>query len=155
MGQRGPHPKPTALRVLQGDKPYRINRDEPKPADEGLECPSSDPATREVWDFVVYHLQKMKLDATVDRDALLCYCEAVVNHREASRQIAEDGIVITNRFGDLVRHPATVVQREAAAVVAKYAHMFGFTPSARSEIRMGNVNPGSDGASDASRLLTG
>jgi hypothetical protein len=31
MGKRGPAPKPTNLRVLHGEKPYRINQAEPKP----------------------------------------------------------------------------------------------------------------------------
>jgi hypothetical protein len=29
MGKRGPAPKPTNLRVLHGEKPYRINHSEP------------------------------------------------------------------------------------------------------------------------------
>jgi len=78
MGRRGPAPKPTALRILHGDRPSRINVDEPIP-DRGLpECPDGvSDEVREVWDDTVRQLDVMGVASRADRDALRCYCEAV------------------------------------------------------------------------------
>jgi hypothetical protein len=39
MGKRGAAPKPTNLRILHGEKRYRINRDEVKPPVQSPTCP--------------------------------------------------------------------------------------------------------------------
>lgn len=51
MGKRGPAPKPTALRVLHGDRKDRINDAEPQPAEGEVTAPEelSDDA-RAIWD---------------------------------------------------------------------------------------------------------
>jgi P27 family predicted phage terminase small subunit len=88
-----------------------------------------------------------------DRDALACYCEAVVTHRKASKVLAKSDILILGAIkGTAVRNPAVQIQRDSAALVRAFAQEFGFTPSARSEIRTGAA---SRRGADTDRYLTG
>ncbi len=153
MGKRGPAPKPTRLRLLHGDKPSRINDDEPVPPDGVPQCPDgvSDPV-REVWDYTLNNLIVMGVATLADRDALLCFCEAVVTHRRASESLAKSQVLVPGAVkGTVIRNPAVQIQRDSAAVIRAFASEFGFTPSARSEIRKGGAS--NDAPSDARRFL--
>jgi P27 family predicted phage terminase small subunit len=152
MGRRGFAPKPTKLRLLHGDQKSRINTDEPPAPEGGLVCPSTvDPQVREIWDYTVTQLKSMGIDSSADRDALLAYCEAVVVHRKASALLAEFPLMVPGSNGGLVKNPAVAMQREAANIIKAYAHMFGLTPSARSEISKGAARV--DSGQSAARYL--
>src|SRR4051794_1038055 len=127
MGARGPRPKPTQLRVLHGDRKDRINTNEPVAADGAPECPDGvSDAVRDVWDYTLAQLGAMGVATPADRDSLLCYCEAVVTHRQASAILARSNILIRRADSDtLMRNPALVVQRDAALLIAKFAQHFG------------------------------
>lgn len=129
-----PVPKPTALRVLHGEtRPSRINKHEPKPAPGTPECPEGvSDAVREIWDYTVEQCATMGTISPADRDAMLAYCEAVVNHRLASADIAKRGIIVRGaRNHDKVKNPALTVQRDAANIIRTLGAHFGLTPSAR------------------------
>lgn len=152
MGRRGPQPKPTALRVLHGDRKDRINTDEPQPREGLPTCPREvDPAVRKVWDYTIAELAQMKVVTPADRDPLLAYCEAVVLHRRASAMLADAGFSERALNGGSAKHPAVSIQRDAAATMRAYAQEFGLTPSSRSGIRTG----GAAKADGAARLLSG
>lgn len=154
MGARGPRPKPTNLRILHGDRKDRINTDEPPAPDGVAQCPAGvSEQVRAVWDYTVAQLEAMGCASPADRDSLLCYCEAVVTHRQASAILARSNILIRRADSDtLMRNPALSVQRDAALLIAKFAQHFGLSPSARSEIR----NPrGANNGANADRFLTG
>lgn len=140
MGKRGPSPLPTHLRLLHGDPPKRINKDEP-PTPPGLpQCPDDvSDEVREVWDYTIGNLIVMGVATPADRDALRCYCEAVVTHRKACALVAKFGVLLPIR-GTPIQNPAVRVQRDAAVVIRAFAGEFGFTPSARSEIRKGEAH---------------
>ena len=156
MGARGPKGTPTKLRVLRGDRKDRINTNEPDAPEGEPEPPAEMSAeVRAVWDYTLEQLAVMKLASPADRDALVCYCEAVVIHRKASRLLAKSNVLVTvnARTGQVaVRNPAVQVQRDAAATIRVYAREFGLTPSGRSDIHMGGQGKG-NGAS-AGRLLS-
>jgi P27 family predicted phage terminase small subunit len=146
MGRRGFAPKPTALRLLDGDKANRFNKAEPV----ALSVPPAAPAgmsaeVREVWDYTLEHLEFMGLAKAADRDSLACYCEAVVNHRKASAVLAVQSILIKGTMGGLVRNPVLAIQRDAAFTVRTFAQEFGLTPSARSRVTS-NVAETDEGA---------
>lgn len=146
MGKRGPRQKPTQLRILHGDRPDRINKDEP-PAPDGLpDLPyEMDEETREVWAYTLEQLRVMGTASTADRDALAAYCEAVVTWRQAVRLLRKSSILIRTRRGDaFMRNPLLQVQRDSAAQIRGYAQEFGLTPSARSEIHTGGGNSRGD-----------
>jgi len=141
MGARGVPPKPTRLKLLEGVKPSRVNFAEPEAPKGTVICPDGVTAeVREVWDYALSNLDTMKIVSPADRDALLAYCEAVVTHRKASALLAKSPLLIQNARGAMMRNPAIAVQRDAAVIIRSFAHAFGFTPSARSEIRTGGTD---------------
>lgn len=137
MGKRGPAPKPTRLRLIDGDKKSRFNTDEPVARQGTLEPPGDmSLEVRAVWDRVAAELEAMQLAAPADVDSLRCYCEAVVDHEHASAVVAASNVVIRGINGGLVRNPAVVVQLQAAETIRKFAQEFGLTPSGRTRIRV-------------------
>jgi P27 family predicted phage terminase small subunit len=155
MGQRGKRPAPMKLKLLHGEnKSSRLNFDEPPAPNAVPQLPDGliDDQVREVWEYTLKQLVVMGIASTADRDALLCYCEAVVVHRKASAELANQSLLVgTTEFP--ARHPAVPIQKESAATIARYAQHFGLSPSARSEIVKGAAN--SKPAAGAARLLSG
>lgn len=150
---RGVTPKPTALKLVQGVKDYRINDDEPQPGEGVPDCPSKRAAVRQVWDYTVVQLQKMRVITMADRDLLITYCTAVVQFREATEILAKEGMIIQGSHGGLVKHPAQGIQREAAGIIKSLGQEFGLSPSARTRIKVGDQAPKQE--SGAQRLLSG
>jgi P27 family predicted phage terminase small subunit len=137
MGRRGPPPKPAKLRLVEGARPDRVNQHEPVPSTDLPVCPEDvSDEVREVWDYTVAELAQMGLASSADRDALQCFCEAVVAHRKASVLLARSDVLIKGMHGTPVRNPALQVQRDAAQVIRAFAQEFGLTPSARARIEV-------------------
>jgi P27 family predicted phage terminase small subunit len=132
MGRRGPAPKPTALRALHGEKPYRINQHEPRPAEVLPEPPAElSDAGREIWDHIVTELAAMWLAHRADAHALHAYVEAVELHAQASVMVRRAGPLIKDRDGAVRTNPAVRIQREAARTMLALAREFGLTPASR------------------------
>lgn len=146
MGRRGPAPRPTALKLLHGERNQdRINRDEPLPRPTLPEPPEGMAAdAREVWDETLAELEAMSLAFSADGPALRCYCEAVVIHRKASHLLSKSAVLVKGLHGNLVRNPALQIQRDAAQTIRAFAQEFGLTPSARSSIRAGEAGGGGE-----------
>jgi P27 family predicted phage terminase small subunit len=137
VGRRGPAPTPTALRLLHGEKRYRINTAEPRPRDEPPGRPGglSAKAAAE-WDRIVPDLAAMGTAKQVDQAGLAAYCEAVALLRTLSDLVARTGPLIVGRDGLAHKNPAVAQQLAASADVRMWAREFGFTPSARAGIRV-------------------
>jgi P27 family predicted phage terminase small subunit len=146
MGRSGPPPKPTALRVLHGDRPSRINRAEPRPR----ELPPVRPEwlsrwAVEEWDRIAPDLAAMGTVKAIDAIALAAYCEAVARLRTASKLVAESGPLLIGDDGHVRKNPAVAQARDASYEVRMWAREFGFTPSARAPLRIevaGTAAPG-------------
>lgn len=135
MGRRGPAPQPTALKLLHGQRESRINRNEPIARDALPICPDvASDEVREIWDYTVRELAAMKVLTAADRDSLVCYCEAVTNHRKSSALLKRSDVIIKGDHGGPVRNPALAVQRDSAELIRRFAQEFGLTPSGRSRI---------------------
>ena len=137
MGRRGPAPSPTALRVLKGDRPYRINAAEPQPRDEPPARPGwlSARAAQE-WDRVAPDLASMGTAKAVDSTALAAYCEAVALLVTLAEVVAKSGPLLIGRDGLAHKNPAVAQLRDASASVRLWAREFGFTPSSRQPLKV-------------------
>lgn len=135
MAPRGPRPKPTVLRLLDGGHPERANPAEPVPRSALPRPPDymGEPALT-VWDRVLAELDVMGVATAADADALACLVEAVVTHQRASAILDEEGMLVLGTKGARIRHPALSVQRDAANLVRAFCAEFGLTPSARSRV---------------------
>lgn len=135
MGKRGPAPYPTNLRILHGDRPSRINTNEPVPRAGLPECPPwLDDDAKAVWAYVIGELQAMNLVTPADRDALAAYCTFVVQFERATRIVNKAGLLIKGRKDAAVKNPAAQLQRDAAQMMHRLGGEFGMSPRARSEI---------------------
>lgn len=173
MGLRGPAPRPTALRLMQGAQPSKTNQREPIPTSALPTIPEelldiapipagkeSDPAAlkarreaeskvaafEEVWERTVAHLVRMGIASAADTDSLVAYVAAVVNHRWSTKVLTASPLIVRAGNGSLVRNPAMVVQERSAATMKAFAEQFGLTPSARARIEVpgGASNGGLD-----------
>lgn len=112
---RGRKPKPTALKILDGTRADRINRDEPVLPAGGLEPPSwlndVEGHGRDHWDELAPLLSKAGLLTEGDRPALALLCRAYARLRLDP---------LDDRANDLYR---------------RMLIEFGLTPSARSRIK--------------------
>jgi P27 family predicted phage terminase small subunit len=143
MARSGRTPKPTALRILHGDRKDRINYREPVPAVGPMEPPDGmSDEVRAVWDFTVHHLTVMGLAMPSDRECLRAYCEAVVGHAKASAVVARSAILVKGLHGTLVRNPALQIQRDMAKTLLRFAQEFGLTPAARTRIETADQDTG-------------
>ena len=82
MGARGPAPKPTALKVLDGNPRHRpINRSEPRPRPVAPKCPSwLDAEAKREWRRIAPALERIGLLTEIDGTALAgcpVFCAAV------------------------------------------------------------------------------
>ncbi|MEW2631798.1 phage terminase small subunit P27 family [Streptomyces sp. NPDC048389] len=160
MGKRGPAPKPTALRVLHGDRKDRINTAEPQPAELDVEPPAwlSEQAL-EVWHALADDLIAKGVLTAWDTEAYANWCDAVARRRDAAQHVADEGAVVEhpvyNKNGDLTGHRlgknAWLLALDAAdAQVQRYGARFGLTPSDRAQLKIG----GQTDPAGAERLLS-
>ena len=139
MGKRGPAPKPTVLRVIEGNRGRRpLNKNEPKPRPITPTCPSHLAAAgRAEWKRIVPELERMGLLTIVDRAALAAYCQAYARWKAAEAKIVETGEVIRQPgTGNYVRNPWLLTAERAMEQVHRYGAEFGLTPAARTRIQV-------------------
>lgn len=140
MGARGRPPKPTALRLLHGETDKRrLNPDEPTPPDEIVVRPDwlSPPAAEE-WDRLAPHLISMGVLTVVDLMMFAVYCETAATARRLNQARATTAPVMRepDRNGRHPRNPIYAQCRDVNDQLRILAREFGFTPSARSGIRV-------------------
>jgi P27 family predicted phage terminase small subunit len=139
MGKRGPKPKPTALRVLEGN-PGRlpINTEEPRPMGEP-ECPAHLSADgRAMWRQILDSLPPGLITAA-DAPLLACYCESWATHKAATEAMHRDRDLLGN---NLIRNdrpsPYLRIATEAARTMASLSTRLGLSPADRTGIKTPN-----------------
>jgi P27 family predicted phage terminase small subunit len=152
MGARGAKPKPTALKVLHGDRPDRINHAEPIPPENEVTAPEelSDDA-RAAWDRLAPGLISVGVLTAWDVDAFVVVCEALARYKQATKLVNGSALLVQGPNG-FVKNPALIVQREAETTFAQYGARFGLTPSDRSQLKVDA--PGAAKGPSAERLLS-
>ena len=137
MGTRGPAPKPTVVKMLQGNPGKRaLPKGEPKPAAGRLPSAPrwlSDEAKRE-WKRLAPRLWRVGLLTEVDGTALGLLCEAFAQYVTAKAVVDREGMLLMSEKGNAYQHPATGLMTQARGELMKWAREFGMTPAARSRI---------------------
>ena len=137
----GPAPKPTKLKLLAGNPGKRpLNDAEPEPR-APAEVPRAprgilDPVGRAEWRRIVPELMALGLYTEVDRAALVIYCNAWARWAKAEAEVRRLGELLESDKGNLYYNPWLGVANKAAEVCHRMAKEFGFTPSARTRIRV-------------------
>ena len=142
MGRRGPSPKPTALKLLQGNPGKRpLNEREPKPRKDMPRCPAwLSSEAKKVWRRLVPELRAMRVLTIVDGDALAAYCQTFARWRAAEEYLARHGDVYpirdeARRIKCMQQFPQVAIARSLLQILRAYQQEFGLTPSSRTGIR--------------------
>lgn len=138
MGERGPAPKPTALRVLEGNPSHRpLPKNEPKPELGVPECPSWLPEDAQAeWHRVAPELSKLGLLAKIDGSALAAYCAAYARWKLAEETLKVAGLTFNTQAGYVAQHPCVGMANKALAEMLRFGREFGLTPSSRGRMAL-------------------
>lgn len=139
MGQRGPQPKPTALKLLEGNPGNRrLNRNEVQPVGR-LERPShvTGPAAEE-WDRVINSMPPGFYTAA-DVPTLVTYCIAWVLYRNAVAVIARKpeeggGMEAKGSQKQPVAHPLLAEVKGFSKLILQCGDRLGMSPAARARL---------------------
>lgn len=141
MGKRGPPPKPSKVKKLQGthrkDRAAR-NELEAKPGVPAMPRWLDAEGKRE-WSRVVPQLEALGILSDVDGAMLADYCAAHALAVKATKAYQRQGTMVT-QFGNRVKNPNVKIAQEARAQARLLAGEFGLSPSSRSRISA----PGTD-----------
>ena len=96
MAQRGRKPKPTVVKILEGNPGKRaLNEKEPKPKNKAPKCPSwLDKEAKKEWRRISKQLEEMGVLTEVDMAAFSGYCEAYSRWKEAEEFISKHGTIV-------------------------------------------------------------
>jgi P27 family predicted phage terminase small subunit len=151
-------PRPTQLKILQGERPSRTNLDE-LPAHPGAPPPPEDldDEVADAYRHIVELLEPTGVLTHLDGYALLAFAQTVIAHRRAAELEAAVGPLVRDRDNQPRVNPASRVRRDAGRDLLRWLAEFGMTPSARSSIarRFAGAVPASSPNSAASKYITG
>ena len=148
MATRGRKPKPTAIKVLEGNPGKReLNLLEPIPPKGDLTCPDwlEDEAKAE-WERLAPSLEAMGVLTTADLMAFAGYCQAYARWREAEEFISRHGSIFQTPSGYVQQVPQVSIAQQNLRIMQSFCSEFGLTPATRSRIIA--ANGGNDAASD-------
>jgi P27 family predicted phage terminase small subunit len=158
MPTTGRRPRPTALKILQGERPSRINADE-IPAPPGAPGPPDDldPDVAAAYRDLVRLLEPTGVLTALDGLALVAFSQAVSTHRRAAALESAVGPLVRDEHNQPRVNPASRIRRDAGRDVLRWASEFGMTPASRSQIarRLAGGSPMSSPNPTAAKYLTG
>ena len=147
MGKRGPKPKPTALRVFEGD-PGRLlkgRQGEPLPSSsDGVPLPPDWLGEHGMakWNKYAPHVHAIGLLTCVDYEQFAQYCAAHDHYHAANEAVKKLGNLITGAMGGLVANPAVRQRRDAQQAIRQLGGDFGLSPAARVGLKVGDKKAG-------------
>jgi len=148
MGKRGPAPKPTALKVIEGNPSRRpLNSAEPRPSGEAQPPAHLTDEARAIWARIVGSMPP-GLYTVADEPALAAFCGAVALHRQAGRELAADGrLLVDGKANPLLR-----VMAELLRTMATLSGRLGLSPADRTRLCQPN-SPGNEPGNRWAALL--
>ncbi len=144
MVRPGPKPKPTALRVVQGNPGHRpLPEGEPEIA-ASAELPEPpehlNDMARHEWVRTGSVLHAAGLLTDLDLNALAIYCVAYARWREAEKQIEEFGMLqLAPGSGYPMQSPYLQIVNKAIEQMTKIQAEFGMGPSSRTRVQPAKV----------------
>ena len=152
MAQRGRKPKPTAVKVLEGNPGKRsLNTEEPKPEKKAPRCPSwLEEEAKKEWKRMSKQLEHLGILTEIDMAAFAGYCQAYARWKEAEEYISRQGTVLETSSGYLQQVPQVSIAQTYLKIMNRFCEQCGLTPSARSRVV---ADSGQDKESDEMELL--
>ncbi|MDL2205791.1 phage terminase small subunit P27 family [Eubacteriales bacterium OttesenSCG-928-N13] len=139
MATRGRKPKPTAIKMLEGNPGKRpINEKEPVPPKGDVKCPSwLLPEAKKEWKRLEASLEAMGVLTMADQTAFAGYCQAYARWREAEEFITQHGSIFKTPSGYVQQVPQVSIAQQNLKIMQSFCSEFGLTPAARSRIIAG------------------
>ena len=157
MATRGRKPKPTALKVLEGNPGKRpLNDREPVPPRATLKCPAwLLPEAKKEWKRLAPALEAMGVLTMADLTAFEGYCQAYARWKEAEAFITQHGSLFQTPSGSVQQVPQVSIAQQNLQIMQSFCSEFGLTPATRARIIAGAGSE--DGASEdpMERMLKG
>ena len=137
--------KPTALKILEGNRGRRPILPEPQPAKGAPKPPGHLPdVAKAIWSVLAPELDRLNLITAVDGTALEGFCTAYAHALLADRQIerlqyriAHGGKDVNINYNRLSLQNA--VSKKAWQQVKSFCTEFGLTPASRSRLAVGDT----------------
>ena len=140
MGARGPAPKPTALKRIDGNPGKRaINTTEPQFTAKAPPCPKHlTLEARKEWRRVSRELLDKNMLQVVDRAALAAYCQNWARWVEAENAMTAPDfhLIETTDKGYQYISPWLNVANQALKQMRSFLTEFGLTPASRTRIQV-------------------
>lgn len=158
MATRGRKPKPTAIKLLEGNPGKRpLNRSGPVPPDGGVDCPAwLLPEAKKAWARIASLLTTLGLLTLLDVTALAGYCQTYARWKHAKKQLSQSGDQIPGAAGKPQPNPYLAIESKCAATMKSLATGFGIKHDKLLEIiSAGDMDAGADPSDPMERLLTG
>ena len=138
MATRGRKPKPTELKLLEGDRGHGrrpMNKNEPKPKKACLECPDwLMPEAQEEWKRLAPALDAMGILTEADISAFQGYCQAYARWREAEDFMTQHGTIFKTPSGYVQQLPQVSIAAQSLKIMQSFCTEFGLTPASRARI---------------------
>lgn len=134
------HPKPTALRVLDGTAGKgKSTKNEPKGVGSiGGPPDYFDKVQKAAWFEAVANAPIGVLTGS-DRETLVVFIVALCEYRRAVVKVRKRGQVVTTKAGNPVQNPHLSIMNKQALVMLRAAGEMGFSPSSRVRLE---ITPG-------------
>ena len=138
MAGRGRPPKPTAIKILEGNPGKGpLNKNEPKPEKKAPKCPSwLEPDAKKEWRRLSKELEAMGLLTSVDMAAFAGYCQAYARWKEAEEFITKHGSILKTGSGYIQQIPQVSIAQQNLKQMRNFCAELGLTPSARSRLNI-------------------
>ena len=133
---RGRKPKPTALKIAQGNPGKRpLNVHEPRPTKGMPSCPAwLDAEAKAEWKRVAPDLHRMGMLTKIYRAELASFCVAWSMLVTATKHVKDNGITIITAKGFVVPNPALQVVSKSMNDIRSFGSNFGLDPAARTRL---------------------
>ena len=143
----GPRPKPTHLRILEGNPGHRpLNKDEPEPNGDLVDPPAAwgdlKPAAAasltRIWRETLKEAPAGLL-RRLDTYVLEQYCVAVHTFREACAKVIEVGAVIQigpKKARQFSKNPFLSIRDQQQAILNRLQDQLGFSPASRTRVKI-------------------
>lgn len=146
MAQRGRKPKPTAIKVLEGNPGKRpLNKNEPKPEKKAPKCPTwLETEAKKEWRRMSKTLEAIGVLTQVDASAFAGYCQAYARWKEAEEFLSKHGTIFKTPSGYIQQVPQVSIAQTYLKIMKDFCSEFGLTPAARSRIAVSTIEGSSE-----------
>ena len=136
MATRGRKPKPTALKLLEGNPGKRpINEHEPVPPKGTVKCPTwLEPEAKKEWKRLAPSLEARGVLTQADLTAFAGYCQAYARWKEAEEFISQHGSIFQTPSGYVQQVPQVSIAQQNLKIMQSFCSEFGLTPATRARI---------------------